>query len=443
MAKVKWEKTNFRGLEFYKHESRKHGVKFDRYFRGRFTVNKQTKAVGLGWASEGWDETKAYMKIQEYRENLKTGAGPTSPKEEEAAARKAAERERAEAEAAAMAAKLDAERLEREAVTVSTFWNDYYFPAAKVDKAFNTSRTEEAYFKKWIQPQIGNLPIKEVKPSDIERIKNALLNAPPKNGGKVTQKKTSPVGRSPRLIEYVLAITRQIFNQAERLGFRQGDNPCRHVKKPKVANERKRFLTHAEADDLLTELKERTPQLHDLALLSLRTGLRAGEIFNLQWADVDFQREQMLVRDPKGGRNRHAYLTPEVIEMLKRQPRTENKPSELVFKSRKGGKVRAVSNAFGRTILKLGLNYGITDPRHKLTFHSLRHSFASQLVEAGISLPVVKELLGHATLKMTERYSHVGPGLARKAISSLDAAAKASRTQGKVIPFEKKRSSAN
>ncbi len=447
MAKVKWEKTNFRGLEFYKHESRKHGVKFDRYFRGRFTVNKQTKAVGLGWASEGWDETKAYTKIQEYRENMKTGAGPTSPKEEEAAARKAAERERAEAEAAAMAAKLDAERLEREAVTVSTFWNDYYFPGVKVDKAAETVRAEERNFRNWIQPQIGDIPIKEVKPSDIEKIKNSMLNAPPPESRKKpkkgeplkqdqTQNKTSPVGRSPRTIEYVLAVTRQIINKAERLGFRQGDNPCRHVKKPKVSNQKMRFLTHAEANDLLAELKERTPQLHDMALLSLRTGLRAGEIFKLQWGDLDFEREQMLVRG-KGGRDRHAYLTPELKGMLKRQPRAENKPSELVFKSRKGGKIRAVSNAFDRTIHKLGLNDGITDPRHKLTFHSLRHSFASQLVEAGISLPVVKELLGHSTLKMTERYSHVGPGLARKAMSSLDAAAKASRTKGKVLPFDK------
>jgi integrase len=452
MATVKWEKTNFKGLEFYKHADRKHGVKFDRYFRGRFTVNGISKTVGLGWASGGWTEEKAVLKLNEYRENMKTGTGPTSPKEEEAAAREAAERKRAEEEAAAKAATLEAERLGREAITVSTFWNDHYFPGVKVDKAAETVRAEERNFRNWISPQIGDIPIKEVKPSDIEKIKNSMLNAPPPKSRKKaktnkkgkplkqedrTQNKTSPVGRSPRLIEYVLAITRQLMNHAERLGFRQGDNPCRHVKKPKVANERKRFLTHAEADELLAALKERTPQLHDMAILSLRTGLRAGEIFNLQWADVDFQREQLLVRDPKGAPDRHAYLTAEVKETLKRQPRTVNTPSELVFKSRKGGKIKAVSNAFDRAILRLGLNDGITDRRHKLTFHSLRHSFASQLVEAGISLPVVKELLGHSTLRMTERYSHVGPGLARKAIQSLDAAAKASKTQGKVIPFDK------
>jgi len=452
MAKVKWEKTNFRGLEFYKHETRKHGVKFDRYFRGRFTVNGESKTVGLGWTSDGWTEEKAALKLNEYRENMKTGTGPTSPKEEEAAAREAAERDRAEAEAAEIAARLEAERLGREALTVSTFWTDHYFPAAKVDKAAETVRAEERNFRIWISPQIGDIPIKEVKPSDIEKIKNTMLNAPPPKNRKKPKKnkkgeplkqevqpqKTKPVGRSPRLIEYVIAITRQIMNHAEDLGFRQGYNPCRHVKKPKVSNERKRFLTHAEAEQLLDALKERTPQLHDMALLSLRTGLRAGEIFNLQWGDVDFDRDQLLVRDPKGGRDRHAYLTPEVKEMLNRQPRTEKTPSEFVFKNRKGKKIQAVSNAFDKAILNLGLNDGITDPRHKLTFHSLRHSFASHLVEAGTPLSVVKELLGHSTLKMTERYAHVGPGLARQAMQDLEASIQraAQEKSAKIIPFQ-------
>jgi len=452
MANVKWEKTNFRGLEYYKHDSRKHGVKFDRYFRGRFTVNGKSKTVGLGWASDGWTEEKAFLKLKEYRENMKTGTGPTSPKEEEAAKRAAAERERAEAEAAAKASQLEAERLDREAITVSTFWKDHYFPGVKVDKAAETVRAEERNFKNWISPQIGDIPIKEVKPADIEKIKNALLTAPQQKSRKKPKKnkkgqpikeeihiqKPPPVGRSPRTIEYVLAITRQIMNKAEMLGFRQGDNPCRHVKKPRVANERKRFLTHAEANELLAELMERSPQLHDMALLSLRTGLRAGEIFNLQWADLDFGREQILVRDPKGGRDRHAYLTPEVKDMLKRQPGSENKPSALVFKNRKGEKIKAVSNAFDRAILRLGLNDGITDPRHKLTFHSLRHSFASQLVEAGTPLSVVKELMGHVTLRMTERYAHVGPGLARRAMQSLDKAIKSAAQEkpGKIIPFK-------
>ena len=453
MTNVKWEKTNFRGLEFYKHESRKHGVKFDRYFRGRFTVYGKSKTVGLGWASDGWDESKAFLKLKEYRENMKTGAGPTTPKEEAAAEREQVERELAEAEAAAKAAQLEAERLDREAITVLTFWNEHYFPGAKVDKAAETVRAEERNFRNWISPQIGNIPIKEVKPSDIEKIKNSMLNAPPPKSRKKQKKnndgqpvreevettnKQKTVGRSPRLVEYVLAITRQVMNKAEALGFREGDNPVRHVKKPRVANERKRFLTHAEAAELLAALKERSPQLHDMALLSLRTGLRAGEIFNLQWADVDFQRKQILVRDPKGGRDRHAYLTSEVMDILKKQPRTENKPSELVFKSRKGGKIMAVSNAFDRAILRLGLNDGITDPRHKLIFHSLRHSFASQLVEAGTPLSVVKELMGHVTLRMTERYAHVGPGLARRAIQNLDTAIKSAALEkpGKIIPFK-------
>ena len=66
-----------------------------------------------------------------------------------------------------------------------------------------------------------------------------------------------------------------------------------------------------------------------------------------------------------------------------------------------------ISATVVRAIKALGLNDGITDSRNKATFHSLRHTFASRLVANGTDLYTVKELLGHSTLAMTERYSHV------------------------------------
>jgi integrase len=440
----KWTKTPFRGLEYRQHETRKHGVKFDRYFRLRFMVAGKNRTVGLGWASDGWTEEKAALKLKEYRANLKTGAGPASLTEEHAAKREQVAREKAEAAAAAEAARQEAERMKRENVTVTEFWNAHYFPQCQRDKAAETVRAEERNFRNWIEPVLGNVPVRDVKPADIERIKNAMLDAPPLTKTKTEEADMTdkPKGRSPRLIEYCLAITRQVLNHADRLGLYHGKNAVSSVKKPKVANERKRFLTHAEAADLLDYLKGQSEQLHDISLLSLRAGLRAGEIFKICWADVDFNRETLLIRDPKGGRDRAAYLTPELVAMLKRQPRTGTAGAELIFKDRNGRKLKAVSNAFDRAINKLGLNDGIEDPRHKLCFHSLRHSFASQLVEAGTPLPVVKELLGHATLRMTERYSHVSAGQARRAVQGLDVAAKAAKAGGRIIPFDQAKTAA-
>lgn len=438
MEKKEWTKTPFRGVEYRQHATRKHGVKFDRYYRLRFGAQGKMHTTSLGWASEGWTEEKAALKLKEYKANLKAAAGPGSLTEERAAEREANLRAKAEAAAAAEAARLEAEQLKRENVTVTDFWADQYYPQCKRDKAEKTARHEGQIFKNWIQPTLGGIPLRDVKPVDVERLKNSVLDAPPLVRSKNLDPETvaqRPKGRSPRTCEYVLAVTRQLFNRAVKLGVFEGENPVLSVKMPKVANERKRFLTHSEAEDLLTAMKGHSVQLHDICLLSLRAGLRAGEIFGLCWADVDFNRGTLLIRDPKGGPDRNAYMTPEVRDMLERQTRTGNAGSELVFKDANGNQIQEISHTFDRVVTSLGWNDGITDRRHKLVFHSLRHSFASQLVERGVHLHVVRELLGHSTLKMTERYSHVADGQARQAVQGLDVAAKAAKTAGKVIPF--------
>ncbi len=439
MAKIQWVKTNFKGVEYYSHDSRKHGVRYDRYYRLRFGGAGQMRVTGLGWASEGWTEEKAALKLRVFKENLIRGEGPTTLKEEQALEREQNAQAKADAERAAEAQRLEVEKAMRENVTVTEFWTEHYFPQCKRDKAEVTAKTEEHLFTQWIQPTLGEMPLRDVRRGDVERLKDAVLDAPPLVKSKNLDPETvaqKPRGRSPRTCEYVLVVCRQIFNRAAELGIYDGKNPVLAVSKPKVCNERKRFLTHAEAADLLAAVKDHSEQLHDICLLSLRAGLRAGEIFRLAWADVDFSRGTLLIRDTKSGKDRAAYMTPEIKDMLKRQPRSGGNGSELIFKDKKGGKIKEISSTFDRVIVRLGWNDGLEDRRHKVCFHSLRHSFASQLVEGGTNLHVVRELLGHSTLRMTERYSHVSAGLARRAVQGLDAAARAAEAGAKVLPFQ-------
>ena len=95
-------------------------------------------------------------------------------------------------------------------------------------------------------------------------------------------------------------------------------------------------------------------------------------------------------------------------------------PDSLVFADRNGQEIGKVSNAFDRAVRELGLNNGITDPLNKFTFHCLRHTFASWLVQNGVDLYTVKELLGHSTLTMTERYSHLAKDTLKNAIKKLE-----------------------
>jgi site-specific recombinase XerD len=86
-------------------------------------------------------------------------------------------------------------------------------------------------------------------------------------------------------------------------------------------------------------------------------------------------------------------------------------------------------------VASLGLNKGITDRRDKFVFHSLRHSFASWLVQAGQPLYTVARLLGHSTTAMTERYSHLCPDNFRNAVNCLEAASTFHPADSRVVQF--------
>lgn len=173
--------------------------------------------------------------------------------------------------------------------------------------------------------------------------------------------------------------------------------------------------------------------MHDIALLSLYTGMRAGEIHALQWGNVDFENEILEILDPKSGKNRMAFMTPEVKSMF--MARYDKQPKgALVFPGRNGQRRRSVSDTFDRVVSSLGFNNSgeyvenedgtsqpgvIEDARQRVVFHTLRHTFASWLVQKGIPLYTVAELMGHSTIEMTKRYSHLAPNSLKAAAMSI------------------------
>jgi integrase len=177
-------------------------------------------------------------------------------------------------------------------------------------------------------------------------------------------------------------------------------------------------LTHEEASILLKNVKVRSLQLYEMCILSLHCGLRAGEIFKLTWAVVDLERKILMLQGTKSGKSRVAFMTEEVANLFRKK--ICGRPSDLVFMSSKGEQIASISNAFDRAITEIGLNDGINDPKQRVCFHSLRHTYASWLVESGADLYVVQRLLGHANISMTTRYSHIGENLFTKTIQRLE-----------------------
>jgi integrase len=188
----------------------------------------------------------------------------------------------------------------------------------------------------------------------------------------------------------------------------------------------------AEAECLLNKLKDRSEQVYQLALLSLHTGARAGELFSLEWGDVDLPNEVLTVRDSKSGRTRYLYLTQQGKSVFENMA-SEVKTGDLVFKDKNGKKIGKISNTFTKTVEVLGLNNGVTDRRQKVIFHTLRHTFASWHVQNGTDLYTLKDLLGHHSITQTERYSHLRPDGLKKAAKMFDR----NVAQGKVIQINK------
>jgi len=374
-------KTKYPGVRFKEHPTRKHGIKPDRYFSIYYWLDKKKKEEGLGWASQGWTAQKAAKQLFDLKHSHKTGEGPQTLQE-----RRTNEEERRAEE-------------NRDALTFSVMFNKHYLPAQEYKKSW---KTEEILYRVWIEPVIGDLALKDISPIILEKIKKNLRDK----------------GRSASSIRYVLAIISACLNFARTLNLYNGDDVVKKVSKPHEDNKRIRFLTDKEAEKLFTELKRRSKDLHDMALLSYDTGLRASEIFNLTWCDVNTDTGQVTLLDTKSGKPGHAYLTDTTREMF--LSRERGTPEELIFKDRNGNKIKEISQTFDRAIEDLGFNKGVTDNRKRIVFHSLRHSFASRLVQGGVPIYTVQKLMRHSTLRMTERYSHLRQDDLRNAVRTLE-----------------------
>jgi integrase len=426
----KWIKSAFKGVRYREHPTRKHGLQRDRYYSIRIKLDGKDKEEGLGWASE-WKASTSEIKeslkrggeklpdvlteqvASEIRDKLQTakryGVGAVTLAER----RVKASQERKDRQ------ELEAQQT-REALTFSEFFTAHYAPHACQDKKHCSFRREDALFRNWISKAIGNRPLRKIGVVDLERLKRIMAE------GKL----------KPRTIEYALAVVRQVFNHARRTGFYESESPTRLVKKPKVNNARLRYLEHAQADTLLKELAGISPDVRDMALLSLHCGLRFGEAAALAWSNVDLSKGLLTLLDTKHG-DRQVPMTAQVRAML--EGRAWDGPSGLVFPARGGGLRGRISKTFMQAVDGLGLNAGREDARERVCFHTLRHTFASWHVLAGTDLYTLGRLMGHKTPSMTARYGHLSPEGAARATRAFEASMEQQSKKSKVVNLETNR----
>jgi integrase len=180
------------------------------------------------------------------------------------------------------------------------------------------------------------------------------------------------------------------------------------VKMLKENNKRLRFLSKEECQSLIDACH---PHLKPIVITALNTGMRKGEILNLKWDNVDLKHGFILLDITKNGERREIPINDTLKGVLQGITRRLDIP--YVFYDNAAGKPYGdVKRAFATACRKAK----IAD----FHFHDLRHTFASQLIMAGVDLTTVKELLGHKTLTMTLRYAHLAPSHKVAAIQKLD-----------------------
>ena len=175
-------------------------------------------------------------------------------------------------------------------------------------------------------------------------------------------------------------------------------------------NRRLRYLSKEECDRLV---KACAPHLRPVVITALNTGMRRGEILGLTWDRVDLQNSLILLDITKNGERREIPINSTLRETFKGLVRRLDNP-HVFYDPATGKRLQDVKRSFSTALRRAK----ILD----FHFHDLRHTFASHAVMAGVDLTTLKELLGHKTLTMTLRYSHLAPGHKVAAVELLDSA---------------------
>jgi integrase len=219
---------------------------------------------------------------------------------------------------------------------------------------------------------------------------------------------------SPQTVMHCMSLLRRVLQRAVEWGLTTERLPAFDM--PKFDNRRLRFLTPDEAKRLLMELSIKSQLWHDITSFALHTGLRSGELFRLRPCHFDRRNGLIHILDTKTSENRTVPLNKVALCVLQRRALIRG---EYIFTDQ-GRQIQYATRIFRRAVDACALNTHTIDRRQRVVFHTLRHTFASWMVQQGIPLAVVGQLLGHRTLQMTMRYAHLAPAQGMTAVKSLE-----------------------
>ena len=278
----------------------------------------------------------------------------------------------------------------------------------------------ESVVRRHLAPALGRLKLKSLTPAHVRALYREKLDS----------------GLAPRTVQYIHVTLHKALKQAVMDGLIPR-NVTEAVKAPQAHKKEVRPLDPTQVKALLSAA--RGGRLEALYVLAIHTGLRRSEILGLKWTDVDLDAETLSVQrsldtvgtfnPPKRNKSRRTIkLTGQAKEALKSHRACQNEERlslgslwedhGLVFPNRLGKPMNA-DNLYHREFKPLLKKAGLSG----FTFHSLRHTCATLLLDKNVNPKIVQEMLGHATISQTmDTYSHVMPGMGEVAATALEEA---------------------
>ncbi len=254
--------------------------------------------------------------------------------------------------------------------------------ALEYSKAHKISHEDDVIRGEKVKQAFGSRTAESITPQDIER-------------WFATQEKWKPAtfNRYKALLSLIY-----------RLGIVNGKvsvNPARLVKSRRENNARTRFLAPEEEASLRQKIEERCPERLPELDIALHTGLRRSEQYGLTWDCVDLDRRGLTIRRSKHGEKRHVFLNDAALAAFQTLWKFSKGKGRVFSNGYFSEKTKGAREWFEECVLLAGIK--------DFTWHDLRHTFASRLTMKGAGLIDVKEAMGHKTIQVTLRYSHLAP----------------------------------
>ena len=256
----------------------------------------------------------------------------------------------------------------------------------------------------WWKDKIGSFLLSDINTALIIENRNKLLSE--KSLRKEGKRSNATVNR------YCASLSHRFTIAVKEWEWLQ-ENPMLKMKKLKEPRGRVRFLSDEERERLLTVCKEsQSPFLYVLVVLAISTGARKMELCSLNWEDVDLKRGMIILHDTKNGDRRALPLVGIAKDLMKEHYKNRNENTNLVFPAKNLIDPIDIRTPFETALIKAEIK--------DFRWHDLRHSCASYLAMNGATLAEIAGVLGHKTLSMVKRYSHISEAHTAKVVERMN-----------------------